>query len=106
MNGSPGSERVLRGSLSEVHWGLFAPPDVDEAAHRLARRVRRQLRDEARRIPLPDGFRFRIERIGVRRRSAVERPWYGLGLVVRCTVEAAGKLRLHLEPDGGPVDLG
>ncbi|MEZ5330586.1 MAG: hypothetical protein R2991_00735 [Thermoanaerobaculia bacterium] len=100
MNSSPGTERVLRGTLSEVHWGFLVPPDLDQAAQRLSRRVRRQLREEARTVATPEGYRSRIEQIGVRRRERIERPWFGLGLAVRCTLEAAGKLRLQLEPDG------
>lgn len=100
MNSSPGRERVLRGTLSEVRWGFLVRPDLGEAAQRLSRRVRKQLREEAHEVRAPAGFRSRIEQIGVRRRELVERPWYGLGLVVRCTVEAAAKLRLLLDPEG------
>jgi hypothetical protein len=103
MSGSPRTERVFRGALQEVRWGILAAPDLDEAARDLSRRLRRRLVEEAQETAAPEGSRARIESLGVRRSQRIERPWYGLGILVRATVEATAKLRLVVDPEDSPA---
>lgn len=95
MGGYP-TQTVLRRSSEEVRWYLLTPPDVVKVAENLSRRLRRELEHEALTVIGGEGdAEGQLGRIGVRASQKVSRPWFALGLAVRCRVEAAAKVRVH-----------
>jgi hypothetical protein len=89
------AQTVLRRTSEEVRWHLLTAPDVGQVTHELSHRLRRQIENEAQQlIGSARGPGGHLGPIGVRTTQRVNRPWFTLGLAVRCRVEAAAKVRV------------